>query len=115
MGGIRHDWGYWCNNKGAGLGQRPTVDPKAGIDAYYWVKPPGESDGSSTLIPNNEGKGFDQMCDPAYTGNARNGNNKSGAMSGAPSLHGSRRERFRSPLRGLWKGGGKPGPPCPHG
>jgi cellulase/cellobiase CelA1 len=45
--------------------------PEAGIDAYVWVKPPGESDGSSSLIPNNEGKGFDRMCDPTYTGNAR--------------------------------------------
>ncbi len=45
-GGIRHQWGYWCNNKGAGIGQRPTVDPAAGIDAYYWVKP-RESDGTS--------------------------------------------------------------------
>jgi cellulose 1,4-beta-cellobiosidase len=49
-----------------------------------WVKPPGESDGSSTEIPNNEGKGFDRMCDPTYGGNARNGNNMSGALSGAP-------------------------------
>ncbi len=49
-----------------------------------WVKPPGESDGSSSLIPNNEGKGFDRMCDPTYTGNVRNGNNMSGALPGAP-------------------------------
>lgn len=47
VGGIRHQWGYWCNNKGAGLGERPKADPAPGIDAYYWVKPPGESDGTS--------------------------------------------------------------------
>lgn len=47
VGGIRHEWGYWCNNRGAGLGERPTADPAPGIDAYYWVKPPGESDGTS--------------------------------------------------------------------
>jgi poly-beta-1,6 N-acetyl-D-glucosamine synthase len=37
----------WCNPPGAGLGARPTAttgDPL--IDAYYWVKAPGESDGS---------------------------------------------------------------------
>jgi cellulose 1,4-beta-cellobiosidase len=76
--------GNWCNQSGAGLGERPKAAPAAGIDAYVWVKPPGESDGSSSLIPNNEGKGFDQMCDPAYTGNARNGNSLSGALPNAP-------------------------------
>jgi cellulose 1,4-beta-cellobiosidase len=76
--------GNWCNQSGAGLGERPRSAPAAGIDAYVWVKPPGESDGSSTLIPNPEGKGFDRMCDPTYTGNARNGNNLTGALSGAP-------------------------------
>ena len=49
-----------------------------------WVKPPGESDGSSTTIANDEGKGFDRMCDPTYTGNALNGNNLTGALPGAP-------------------------------
>ncbi|MFE0594151.1 glycoside hydrolase family 6 protein [Micromonospora echinospora] len=76
--------GNWCNQAGAGLGERPTVAPEPGIDAYVWVKPPGESDGSSKLIPNDEGKGFDRMCDPTYTGNARNGNNMSGALDNAP-------------------------------
>jgi cellulose 1,4-beta-cellobiosidase len=76
--------GNWCNQSGAGLGERPTAAPATGIDAYVWVKPPGESDGSSKLIPNTEGKGFDQMCDPAYTGNARNGNSMSGALPDAP-------------------------------
>jgi cellulose 1,4-beta-cellobiosidase len=76
--------GNWCNQSGAGLGERPKAAPATGIDAYVWVKPPGESDGSSTLIPNDEGKGFDQMCDPTYTGNARNGNSLTGALPGAP-------------------------------
>ncbi|GAA2883454.1 glucanase [Actinoplanes cyaneus] len=76
--------GNWCNQSGAGIGERPKAAPEAGIDAYVWVKPPGESDGSSTLIPNDEGKGFDRMCDPTYTGNARNGNSMSGALPNAP-------------------------------
>ncbi|MDF9813667.1 cellulase/cellobiase CelA1 [Streptomyces sp. SPB162] len=76
--------GNWCNQSGAGLGQRPTAAPAAGIDAYVWVKPPGESDGSSTAIPNDEGKGFDRMCDPTYTGNGRNGNSMSGALANSP-------------------------------
>ncbi|TKK88918.1 cellobiohydrolase [Herbidospora galbida] len=76
--------GNWCNQSGAGLGERPQANPATGIDAYVWVKPPGESDGSSTEIPNNEGKGFDRMCDPTYGGNDRNGNNPSGALANAP-------------------------------
>ncbi|WBB57275.1 glycoside hydrolase family 6 protein [Verrucosispora sp. WMMD573] len=76
--------GNWCNQAGAGLGERPKAAPEPGIDAYVWVKPPGESDGSSKEIPNNEGKGFDRMCDPTYGGNARNGYNRSGALPDAP-------------------------------
>lgn len=76
--------GNWCNQSGAGLGERPQVDPESGIDSYVWVKPPGESDGSSEEIPNDEGKGFDRMCDPTYGGNIRNGNNDSGALADAP-------------------------------
>jgi cellulose 1,4-beta-cellobiosidase len=76
--------GNWCNQAGAGLGERPRANPEPGIDAYVWMKPPGESDGASKEIPNNEGKGFDRMCDPTYTGNPRNNNNMSGALPDAP-------------------------------
>jgi cellulose 1,4-beta-cellobiosidase len=80
--------GNWCNQDGAGIGERPTPNPVTGIDAYVWVKPPGESDGSSSLIPpgpeNPGGKGFDRMCDPTYTGNQLNGNNLTGALPNAP-------------------------------
>jgi cellulose 1,4-beta-cellobiosidase len=80
--------GNWCNQSGAGLGERPRANPAAGIDAYVWIKPPGESDGSSKLITdpvlNPGGKGFDQMCDPEYKGNARNGNSLSGALPDSP-------------------------------
>ncbi|MEU6289226.1 glycoside hydrolase family 6 protein [Streptomyces sp. NPDC015140] len=76
--------GNWCNQSGAGLGERPKASPAAGIDAYVWMKPPGESDGASKEIPNDEGKGFDRMCDPTYEGNARNGNSPSGALANAP-------------------------------
>jgi cellulose 1,4-beta-cellobiosidase len=76
--------GNWCNQSGAGLGERPKANPATGIDAYVWIKPPGESDGSSSAIDNNEGKGFDRMCDPTYGGNERNQNNMSGALPNAP-------------------------------
>ena len=59
--------GGWCNQKGSGLGFRPETSPKAGIDAYVWAKPPGESDGISragVTDPDDPAKGFDAMCDP---------------------------------------------------
>ena len=43
----RKVWGYWCNVRGAGIGERPKAAPADGIDAYLWIKPPGESDGTS--------------------------------------------------------------------
>jgi cellulose 1,4-beta-cellobiosidase len=76
--------GNWCNQSGAGLGERPRATPASGIDAYVWIKPPGESDGSSRFIENDEGKGFDRMCDPTYEGNPLNNNNMSGALGDAP-------------------------------
>ena len=80
----RFQKGNWCNQAGAGLGERPQADPEPWIDAYVWIKPPGESDGASELIDNDEGKGFDEMCDPDYQGNIRNGNNPSGARDNMP-------------------------------
>lgn len=63
--------GLWCNQNGAGLGERPQATPSgfpaSHLDAFVWVKPPGDSDGSSSLIPNDEGKGFDRFCDPTFT------------------------------------------------
>ncbi|WP_323183794.1 glycoside hydrolase family 6 protein [Streptomyces sp. NBC_01221] len=76
--------GNWCNQSGAGIGERPTSAPEPGIDAYVWAKPPGESDGNSQPVDNDEGKGFDRMCDPTYTGNGRNGHNLTGALSNSP-------------------------------
>ncbi|MCW3795253.1 glycoside hydrolase family 6 protein [Paenibacillus sp. LS1] len=74
--------GNWCNNSGAGIGEAPKAAPgPAHLDAYVWVKPPGESDGSSSEIPNNEGKGFDRMCDPTFT--TRDGV-LTGALANAP-------------------------------
>jgi cellulose 1,4-beta-cellobiosidase len=57
-GGIRKVWGHWCNIKGAGLGERPVAAPEPFIDAYFWVKPPGESDGVSDPSQPR----FDQEC-----------------------------------------------------
>jgi cellulose 1,4-beta-cellobiosidase len=57
-GWIRRSWGSWCNIKGAGLGERPQAEPVRGVDAYFWVKPPGESDGVSDPSQPR----YDEMC-----------------------------------------------------
>jgi cellulose 1,4-beta-cellobiosidase len=79
--------GGWCNQAGAGVGVRPTANTGTpGIDAFVWVKPPGESDGVSEagiVDPDDPAKGFDAMCDP----NARNRYNSAfptNALAGAP-------------------------------
>lgn len=59
--------GGWCNQAGAGIGERPQANPAPGIDAFVWVKPPGESDGVSEpgiIDPNDPNKQFDAMCGP---------------------------------------------------
>ncbi|HEU4734446.1 MAG TPA: glycoside hydrolase family 6 protein [Kofleriaceae bacterium] len=66
----RQHRGLWCNQSGAGLGEPPQAAPSgfpaSHLDAFVWVKPPGDSDGASSLIPNDEGKGFDRFCDPTF-------------------------------------------------
>jgi cellulose 1,4-beta-cellobiosidase len=44
---VRTSPGNWCNIKGAGLGERPQVSPAPAVDAYVYIKVPGESDGTS--------------------------------------------------------------------
>ena len=44
--------------KGAGLGERPRAEPIRGIDAYFWIKPPGESDG----VSDPKAPRYDEMC-----------------------------------------------------
>jgi endoglucanase len=42
----------WCNPSGRALGAAPTTDTGNGnVDAFLWVKRPGESDGSSNGGP----------------------------------------------------------------
>src|SRR6187551_2752328 len=44
---IRSEPDSWCNVRGAGLGERPRAAPAPSIDAYLYLKVPGESDGTS--------------------------------------------------------------------
>ena len=39
--------GQWCNPQGRSLGKKPTLNTGYGnVDAFLWIKPPGESDGN---------------------------------------------------------------------
>lgn len=84
--------GNWCNQPG-GVGERPQTAPVAGVDAYVWVKPPGESDGASSkelsFDPIDPAKGFDRNCDPTYT-------NASGTTTGSLA---------NAPVAGRWFSG----------
>jgi cellulose 1,4-beta-cellobiosidase len=76
--------GMWCN-QASGIGERPTAAPEPGVDAYVWVKPPGESDGVATagiVDPTDPAKGFDRFCDPSYT--VPSTGLPTGALAGAP-------------------------------
>jgi cellulose 1,4-beta-cellobiosidase len=77
----------WCNQEGAGLGERPAAAPAPGIDAYVWARPPGESDGASGASFPDQGVPLDPMCDPDYQGSG-DGNRPTGAMRDAPPYGG---------------------------
>lgn len=38
--------GNWCNPPGRALGRQPAANDAGPLDAYLWIKPPGESDGT---------------------------------------------------------------------
>jgi len=57
--GLRAEWGDWCNVAGAGFGVRPTGDTGSDLaDAFVWVKPGGESDGTS----DSSATRYDSFC-----------------------------------------------------
>jgi cellulose 1,4-beta-cellobiosidase len=42
------EWGHWCNAIGTGFGTRPTTNTGSELaDAFVWIKPGGECDGTS--------------------------------------------------------------------
>src|SRR5699024_5430140 len=63
----------------------------------------------SKAIDNDEGKGFDRMCDPTYTGNGRNGNSMSGALADSPVAGHWFSAQFRQLLANAYPPVGSPG------
>lgn len=57
--GLREEWGNWCNVNGAGFGARPTSNTGSSlVDSFVWVKPGGESDGTS----DSSATRYDSFC-----------------------------------------------------
>jgi endoglucanase len=64
--------GSWCNPPGAGAGLRPLALPGAALlDAYMWIKPPGESDGSCDIAGGARAWDFAQYNPWSLTGDAQ--------------------------------------------
>jgi len=83
---MRKDCANWCNIRGAGVGLVPTTSTANStiIDAYYWLKTPGESDGCTEMLPDGSRCArFDSFC---------GSQDSIGSQSGEP----------RAPVAGLW-------------
>jgi len=62
---MRGQCSSWCNIRGAGVGHVPTAATAAPdlVDAYFWLKTPGESDGCTKELPDgSECPRFDEDC-----------------------------------------------------
>jgi len=90
----RTNRGLWCNVAGAGLGELPTAAPAgfpaAHVDAFFWIRPPGVSDGSSLEDP---------MCDPARKDAY---GNPTGALPGAPAAGAWFPAQFTQLVQNMW-------------
>ncbi|GIJ25217.1 hypothetical protein Vqi01_03790 [Micromonospora qiuiae] len=77
----------WCNQSGAGLGERPAVAPQPGVDAYVWMKPPGTSDGTGDRAQAADPhSGFDPKCDPDHQPPTTSGWPPTDALRDAPPV-----------------------------
>jgi len=86
VGNMRADCANWCNIRGAGVGLVPTTSTANTtlIDAYFWLKTPGESDGCTQMLPDGGScVRYDSFC-------------------GSNDSIGSRADEPRAPLAGKW-------------
>lgn len=83
---MRSSASNWCNIRGAGIGHAPTIETgdSSMVDAYYWLKTPGESDGCTRVLPDGSNcPRFDSMCE-------------------STDSIGSKNEEPRAPQAGSW-------------
>lgn len=101
--------GHWCNQRGAGLGAAARAWPygeNGAVDAFFWIKPPGESDGASSAAAladaaadGDAAKGFDSNCDPAGVGDS---GLPTGALPDAPPAGHWFSAQFRELVTNAW-------------
>ncbi len=69
--------GVWCNIANSGMGVPPTATPGgfSQLEAYVWIKPPGESDGTypGSVYNGTTETGGDPNCNPANTNSLAGG------------------------------------------
>lgn len=92
---MRNDCANWCNARGAGVGYIPTTETNnpANVDAYFWLKTPGESDGCTQYLPDPSdptGMTKGDAC-PRYD-----------SMCGSTDSLGSKSDEPYSPEAGKW-------------
>jgi cellulose 1,4-beta-cellobiosidase len=83
---MRSNCANWCNIRGAGVGQVPTTQTANTtlIDAYFWLKTPGESDGCTQVLPDgSQCSRYDASC-------------------ASPDSIGSQSGEPRAPVAGQW-------------
>ena len=77
----------WCNQVGAGIGERPRAAPAPGVHGYAWITPPGVSDGVATATaPADPDRPFLRhrpQCDPRWQA-PQGALIPSNALAGAP-------------------------------
>jgi len=79
--------GQWCNQRNAGLGVPPTASPPgyfAQLQAFVWIKPPGESDGTYKSSTAYVSGNADENCNPTHN-NALANNTLTGSLPNSPS------------------------------
>jgi endoglucanase len=63
----------WCNPPGARVGQAPTANTGVPLlDAFLWIKNPGESDGSCNIAGNGRAWDYSKYNPWGITGDAQN-------------------------------------------
>jgi cellulose 1,4-beta-cellobiosidase len=72
---MRSDCANWCNIRGAGVGLTPrTTTGTTLIDAFYWLKTPGESDGCTQQLPDGtQCSRYDSFCGSTDSIGSQNG------------------------------------------
>lgn len=75
-GGRRRTCATWCNARYARAGVAPSAFAEEDwlVDAYLWIKPPGESDGCTRILPDGRAcPSFDTVCASAESIGSRDG------------------------------------------